>query len=94
MEYWDSLSLPKRKRKVEFKEDEDGEYADLPFGEVSLLIPEADIVGSEVKPLDESSLTGQLIKAAVLLPHGEELTGVVLSTYIYAHFFSIVTYLW
>ena len=37
------------------------------------MIPEADIVDSKGKPLNESSLTDQLINAEVLLPQGEEL---------------------
>ena len=68
LKYGDSLSLPKRKRKVEFKENKDGEYFGLPFDEVAPLIPEADLVDSEWKPLNESSLTNQLINVEVLLP--------------------------
>ena len=73
LKYGDSLSLPKRRRRVKFKEDEDDKYFDLPFDEVAPLIPEADIVDSEGKPLNESSLADQLINAEVLLPQGEDL---------------------
>ena len=66
LKYWDSLSLPKRTRRVTFKEEEDDEYFDLFFDEVAPLIPEADIVDNTGKPLNESSLTDQLINAEVL----------------------------
>ena len=45
----------------------------MPFDEIAPLILEADIVDSKGKPLNESSLTDQLINAEVLLPQGEEL---------------------
>ena len=54
LKYGDSLSLPKRTRRVKFKEDEDDEYFDLPFDEIASLIPEADIVDIKGKPLNES----------------------------------------
>ena len=66
LKYGDSLSLPKRKWRVKFKEEEDDEYFDLFFDEVAPLIPEADIVDNTGKPLNESSLTDQLINAEVL----------------------------
>jgi len=72
LKYGDSLSLPKRRR-VKFNQDEEDEYFDLPFDEVAPLIPEADIIDSDGKPLNESSLTDQLINAEVLLPQGGEL---------------------
>ena len=52
LKYGDSLSLPKRIRRVKFKEDKDDEYFDLPYDEVAPLISEADIVDSKVKPLN------------------------------------------
>ena len=73
MNSWDSLSLPKRKWRGKFKEDTYSVYFDLPFDEVAPLIHEADIVDSEGKPLNEYSVTDQLINAEVLLPQGEEL---------------------
>ena len=72
LNYGDSLSLPKRKRRVKFNEDEDDEYFDLCFDEVAPLIPEVDIVDSKGNHLNEFSLTDQLINAEVLLPQGEE----------------------
>ena len=70
LKHGDSLSLPKRTQRVKFKQDEDDEQFDLPVDEVAPLIPEADIVDREGKPLNESSLTDQLVNVESLLPQG------------------------
>ena len=39
LKYGDSLSLLKRKRRVNFKEDDDGKHGGLSFDEIAPMIP-------------------------------------------------------
>ena len=64
VKFGDSLSLPTRQRKI--VDNVDG--FDLPFDEVDLQTPEADLTDSEGRTLCDLSLVNQIINTAVLLP--------------------------